>query len=215
MVLLWCCYDVTMVLLWCCYGVAMVLLLCCYGVIMVLLWCYYDVTMVFLWCYYGVAMSAQVLYNHIVSDIRRLNAKHRNNRVNRVSLTCILLPSTALLLPLLPSSLSVPINIIPASLALSIPPNLSCYKKWSLYLLHTVMYVQLKCCFIQCLFIELASPPVDKCTVCTFKSRVSFTVYSHFVNFRFVNSCLVLVSIRDWSLLYDGGKNYVHVQCRC
>ena len=132
----------------------MLLLCCSYGVAMVLLWCCYDVAMLLLWCYCGVAMSTQMLYNHIVSDIRRLNAKHRNNRVNRVSLMCILLPSTVLLLPLLPSSLSVPINIIPASLALSIPPNLSCYKKWSLYLLRTVMYIQLKCCFIQCLFIE-------------------------------------------------------------
>ena len=27
----------------------------------------------------------QTLYNHIVSDIKRINAKHKNNKVNRVS----------------------------------------------------------------------------------------------------------------------------------
>ena len=99
-VLLWCYYDVTAVLLWYYYDVTVVLLWCYYDVTAVLLWCYYDVTVVLLWCYYDVTvvlLCLQVLYNHIVSDIRRLNAKHRNNRVNRVSLTYILLPSTALL----------------------------------------------------------------------------------------------------------------------
>ena len=200
MMLLWCYYDVAIVLLWCCYGVAMVLLWCYCGVAMVLLWCYCGVAMVLLWCYCGVAMSTQVLYNHIVSDIRRLNAKHRNNRVNRVSLTYILLPSTALL----PSSLSVP----------TLYPHLSpclfhqtCHIMQNLYLLHvcTVTYVKHNLSAVPCTLNNVLAP-VNKCTVYTFKSRVSFTIYSHFVN-----SCPVLVSIRDWLLLYDGGKNYVHV----
>jgi len=30
----------------------------------------------------------QMLYNHVISDIRKLNSKHRNNRVNTVSCSC-------------------------------------------------------------------------------------------------------------------------------
>ena len=207
MMLLWCYYDVAIVLLWCCYGVAMVLLWCYCSVAMVLLWCYCGVAMVLLWCYCGVAMSMQVLYNHIVSDIRRLNAKHRNNRVNRVSLTYILLPSTALLprhsLYLHSTRISSPVcSTKPVTLC----KIYTCY----MYSVCTVTYVQHNLSAVPYsnsgFSLNNVLAPVNKCTVYTFKSRVSFTVYSHFVN-----SCPVLVSIRDWLLLYDGGKNYVHV----
>ena len=36
------------------------------------------------------ALLFQLLYSHIVSDIKRINAKHKNNRVNTVGVITLL-----------------------------------------------------------------------------------------------------------------------------